>query len=112
MQFVSQKHAVALNCLSSQRCIALLFPAEEVIKKALSLTGEIFFGGGAETPSSAWTNFLTDFRPTDTIRRRRPNSVAQGSSQDPGTPLNMPMPYADFSTPVAYPGGSASFLGG
>jgi len=31
---------------------------EEVIKKALSLTGEIFFGGGAEMPSSAWPNFF------------------------------------------------------
>jgi len=42
MQFLSQTPAVALNCLSTQRCIALLFCAEEVIKKALSLTGEIF----------------------------------------------------------------------
>jgi len=71
MQFVSQTHAAALNCLSSQRCIALLFCTEEVIKKALSLTVEIFFGGGAETPSSAWTNFFSaDFRPADKIRLR------------------------------------------
>jgi len=58
MQFVSQTHAVALNCLSSQHCIALLFCTEEVIKKALSFAGEIFFGGGAETPSSALPNFF------------------------------------------------------
>jgi len=51
-------HAVALICLLSQCCIALLFCVEEVIKKALSLTGEIFFGGGAEMPSSAWPNFF------------------------------------------------------
>jgi len=78
---VPQTHAVSLNCLSSQRCIALLFCAEEVTKKALSLTGEIFFGGGAETPSSDLPNFFSaDFRKTDKIRRRRPNSAAQGSS--------------------------------
>ena len=68
MQFVSQTHAVALNCLStsSQRCIALLFCAEEVIKKALSLAGEIFHGSGAETPSSALPNYFSaDFRQTD-----------------------------------------------
>ena len=36
----------------------LLFCSEEVIKKALSLMGEIFFGGGAEMPSSAWLYFF------------------------------------------------------
>jgi len=48
-------------------------------KGIIGLTGEIFFGGGAETPSSAWPNFFSaDFRQTDKIRRRRPNSAAQG----------------------------------
>jgi len=38
--------------------IALLFCAEEVMKKALSLMARLFFSGGAETPSSAWPNFF------------------------------------------------------
>jgi len=50
-------------------------------QKALSLTGDIYFVGGAETPSSAWPNFFSaDFRPTDNIRRRRRNPAAQKST--------------------------------
>jgi len=31
---------------------------EEVTKKALRLSGEIFYGGVVEKPSSAWPNFF------------------------------------------------------
>ena len=81
MQFVSQTHAVALNCLSSQRCIALLFGAEEMIKKTLTLMGQIVFWrrrGNAIVYLSEF--FSADFRLTDKIRRRRPNSATQGST--------------------------------
>jgi len=78
---VSQTHTVALNCLSSQRCIALFFCAEEVIKKALSLTGEIFFQRRRENAIVGLAEFFSaDFRPRDKIQRRLPNSAAEGST--------------------------------
>jgi len=50
-------------------------------QKGIKLVGQDFFVGGAETPSSAWSNFFSDdFRPTYKIRRRRPNSAAQWSN--------------------------------
>jgi len=50
-------------------------------QKGIKLDGRDFFGGGAETPSSAWPNFFSaDFRQTYKIRRR-PNSAAQESNK-------------------------------
>ena len=64
--------------------IALLFCAEEVIKKALSLMGKIFFQRWHGNTIVGLAKFFSaDIRPADKIRRWRPNSAAQGSSSQP-----------------------------
>ena len=83
MQFVLQTDVVALNCLSSQRCIALLFCAEEVIKKALSLTGEIFFRQRCGNATVGLAKFFFGrFSANGQNSAGRPNSAAQGSNDN------------------------------
>jgi len=79
MQFVSQTQAVALNCLSSQRCSTIILCGRGH-QKGIKLDRRDFFRRRSGNAIVGLAEFFSaDFRPADKIRQWQPNSAAQGS---------------------------------